>query len=356
MMKKIISRLQLYRDILRRKLGLLMFDRNNTTLELKKPLKRIVVVRWDAKWGDSIVSSFIFREWRKVYPGIKIDVITTASMSELFNTHFGVDDVYQVEKRPSYTELKKLAVGIGNADLLVHLSKNLKMKDIYFMSKFQSNLIAGLDDTAGLINLKLGELSAGKHFSEKFKLLLEKTGVPAPDTSYIIPNNADAQREVDFFIDEITGPILVLNPYGSGNSRKLSHDRIKDIIDVTISLKNGISIVVLITPDKKSEILSICENYDNVYCYPNTESIYDSIAIMRRANWVVSVDTATVHIAAGLNKPLLAIYNPDRENFVEWGVNKNNAKIVFSKNKNDINFLDLENVFCELSSLMKITS
>lgn len=348
-MKKVIGKLQHYRDIIRRKLGILMFDRNNTALEFKKPLNKVVVIRWDAKWGDSIVSSFIFREWRKIYPDIKIEVITTASMSDLFKTHFGVDRVYIIKKRPSYAELKKLAVEIGNVDLLVHLSKDLKMKDIYFMSRFQSDLIAGLDDKLDLINLKLGALSAGKHFSEKFKLLLEKTGVPTPDTSYIIPNNTEVQREVDSFIDEITGPILVLNPYGSGNSRKLSYTKIKDIIDVTFNIKSDISIIVLITPDKKSEVLSFCRNYKNVYCYLNTKSIYDSIAIMRHANWIISVDTATVHIAAALNKKLVAIYNQDKENFLEWGPNYKLAVSIFSedvdpKNINLLNMGEFESI------------
>lgn len=67
-----------------------------------------------------------------------------------------------------------MAIDIGSANLLVHLSKVLKMKGLCFMSKFQANVIAGLDYQVGLINLKLGEVSKGKHFYEKFKLLIEK--------------------------------------------------------------------------------------------------------------------------------------------------------------------------------------
>lgn len=346
MFKKWISSLQLARDTWRRKLGLFLFDRESKKFELNGTIQRIVLVRWDAKWGDSIVSSFVFREWRKTYPNIKIDVITTPNMSGLFKEYFGVDQIYEINKRPSYTELKNLAVEIGSADLLVHLSKVLKMKDLYFMSKFQTNIIAGLDDKVRLINLKLGEISAGKHFSEKFKLLLEKTGVSAPDISYVIPNNADAQREVDIFIDEITSPILVLNPYGNGNSRKLNHDKIKDIINIIFSMKSDICVILLMTPDKKSEVLSICENYEDVYCYLNTQSIYDSIAIMRHASWIISVDTATVHIAAALNKKLIAIYNQDQENFLEWGPNSKFAVSVFSENvePKNINFINIKKI------------
>lgn len=69
------------------------------------------------------------------------------------------------------------------------------------------------------------------------------------------------------------------------------------------------------TPEK-SEVLLICAEFENVLCYQDTQSIYDTIAIMRHADWVVSVDTVTVHIAVGLDTPLLAIYNPDDNNYL----------------------------------------
>ena len=63
-MKKIVGRLQLFRDQIRRKVGVLLFDRQAAKPELKK-IKNILVIRWDAKLGDSYISSFFFREIKK---------------------------------------------------------------------------------------------------------------------------------------------------------------------------------------------------------------------------------------------------------------------------------------------------
>lgn len=219
MLKKWISSIQLARDIWRRKLGFFLFDRAAEKFELKDDIKRIVLVRWDAKWGDSIVSSFVFREWRKAYPGIKIDVITTPNMSGLFKDYFSADHVYEVKKRPSYGELKILSSEIGHVDLLVHLSKALKMKDLYFMSKVQANFIAGLDDQVKLVNLKLGRITKNKHFSDKYKMLLEHTGVQQVCSDYIVPENESSAINVGQFLSAISGPLLVFNPYGSGGAR-----------------------------------------------------------------------------------------------------------------------------------------
>ncbi|MGO4999627.1 glycosyltransferase family 9 protein [Oceanisphaera sp. W20_SRM_FM3] len=337
MLKKWISSIQLARDIWRRKLGLFLFDRAAEKFELNDSLKRVVLVRWDAKWGDSIVSSFVFREWRKAYPGIKIDVITTPNMSGLFNDHFGADHVYEVKKRPGYSELKKLASEIGDIDLLVHLSKALKMKDLYFMNKVKANAVAGLDDQVKLINLKLGRLTKNKHFSDKYKMLLESTGVQQVCTDYIVPENKLSAININQFLSSIAGPLLVFNPYGSGSSRQLSKDTISDFIEAISSERSAVNIVLLTMPDKKDEVALICEKYNNVYFYGGSQSIYDSIEIMRQADHIISVDTATVHIATGLQKPLLALYNPDEENYKEWHPNNNCAKSVFAQENNPPN-------------------
>lgn len=355
MFKKWISSLQLARDIWRRKLGVWLFDRQNSDVKLNSPLKRVVLVRWDAKWGDSIVSSFVFREWRRAFPGICIDVITTPNMSALFKEHFGADHVYEIRKRPGYGELRSLAAHLGEMDLLVHLSKTLKMKDLFFMSRVKAKVIAGLDDDLGLINLKLGYETHGKHFSEKFKRLLERTGAAVEDGSYLVPNSKESQFKVDKFLEEIEKPFLVFNPYGSGQARQLNKDKINDVIRVVSDLSKGINIVVLVTPDKKEEVAAIVKGFDNVFYYPDSQSIYDSIAIMRRAEWVISVDTATVHIANGLGKKLLSIYNPDKENFLEWGPLNGRYSMFSNSSGNDgVNTLDfneqidmIEEFLCE---------
>lgn len=56
-----------------------------------------------------------------------------------------------------------------------------------------------------------------------------------------------------------------------------------------------------------------------VFHYPASRSILDVIAQIEMADALISVDTATVHIATGLGKPLLGFYNPDVENYADWG-------------------------------------
>ncbi|MDA1381260.1 hypothetical protein PCI56_19205 [Plesiomonas shigelloides subsp. oncorhynchi] len=71
------------------------------------------------------------------------------------------------------------------------------------------------------------------------------------------------------------------------------------------------------------------------------------IAQIRHCSLLVSVDTATIHIASGLNKPTLAIYNPDMENYQEWGQKIIKARVVFSNYKDNLSVNNID--FCELN-------
>lgn len=58
----------------------------------------IVVPRWDAKLGDSIVSSFFFREARKL--NAQVTVLTVAELATLHAQDFGVDRVIVTGANP----------------------------------------------------------------------------------------------------------------------------------------------------------------------------------------------------------------------------------------------------------------
>ena len=356
---KIKHLLRFSRDWVRRIFGILLFDTalEPATLPISN-LKHIVFIRWDAKWGDAIVSSFVFEHLRKTYPEIKISVVTSVAMSDYFRNYVDVNQVIEIPKRPSYKRLKILAEQLGVVDLLVHFSF-MKMKDLYFLSKVQAMNVAGLDDEIQRVNIKLGRDTQGKHFAQKFVVLLEHLGIEAMTPKYQVPLNIKAVVKSERFL-AMKGerPLLVINPYGSSIKRKLNTLTTKKIIIEALKLRPNINIAILSTPETISEVHELCINLDrhNVFYYPECKTIYDAIALVSKAEWVISVDTAIVHIASGLNKPLLALYNPDEKNYSDWHPNSNKALTCFAKKVNplDINALNWTQLFASLSELLQL--
>lgn len=330
-LKKVKSCLQQRRDQLRRLIGCWLFDTHREPTSEMNNLKHVVIVRWDAKLGDSIVSSWFARELKKKDPSIQVDVIAPESLSSMYEEHFKADIIYPSKKRPGYADLNKLAKKIGQIDLLIHFGKKLKMKDIYFINKVKARFVAGLDDELHSINIKLGKTTEGQHFCEKFSILAKKCGVTDPNKTYILPYT-------DTHIKNITptwpknSPVIAINPYGSGNSRKLSPENIKRLVAyLTSGLEKHTKFCLLFSPETKDEVLELNKSLNNTFCCKQSKSIGDVIAQIALSDGIVSVDTATIHIASGLSKPILGLYNPDMVNFSEWGPNSPKSHIIFSK-------------------------
>ncbi|MFH7564606.1 glycosyltransferase family 9 protein [Oceanimonas smirnovii] len=336
MFRRFISRAQLCRDQFRRKLGKVLFDRASRGGDLGQ-VKRLLLVRWDAKIGDSIVSSFFFRELRRARPDIQVDVITAPYLAALYRDHFGVDHIYCCKKRPSYAELKKMSAGIGSVDLVIHLGKHLKMKDIYFLRCLSASNVMGLDDELRLVNVKLGDATKGRHFSEKFAYALDLLGVTSPDRQYIIPE--DSERRQLVLREWPDTPVIALNPYGSGSSRRLNFNSVSMLVKLISEYRPGWKVCLMSTPDTKVEVEKWCSELGGgrAFTVKASETIQDAIEILRLSDAVISVDTAIVHIASGLNKPLLGIYNNDESNYSEWHPNSCYSFCVFSlKNKSGL--------------------
>lgn len=359
LVKRLNKYWQLTRDRVRRELGVFLFDRKlDKAIGPIRNLQHIVFIRWDAKWGDAIISSLMIEPLREACPDIKITIVTSDTLADYFESYLEVDQVIKVPSRPTYGLLKEIANQLGAVDLLIHFNRHMKMKDLYLLHKVQAKTVAGLDDDVGRVNLKLGQVTQGLHFSQKLVYLLQCLGIKAEIPKYQVPLNAERVEQAEQFLaSKARHPLLVINAYGGDRSRRLNRDNSRKIINAILEILPDINIVMLATPETESEVQKLCSDMakENVFYYPQSRTIYDAIALVSKADWVISVDTAIVHIAAGLNKPLLALYNQDELNYVDWHPNSDKAITCFSKQVRppDINALDWQNLQSSISTLLK---
>ena len=324
-MRRLIGYLQLMRDKLRRNVGVFLFDKKNKDF-VNKGVRHVVVMRADAKLGDSFISSFFFREIKKIQ-GVKVTVVTSEQLQSLYKDSFGVDRVVVSEKRSSYSELKRVAKEVGSADLFIHLTERFKLKDMYFLHLLKPRNVASLDDDIGYVNLKMKCKTKGVRFSSKYKYILEVLGLEDIDDSYIIPYCSEIEN-----LNCLN--YILLNPYGSNKNKTLSKVKIVELLKYLSSKYNDKSIFLLYSPNTMADAaLSVKSvSCDNVSLYPGVTDIYDAIQAVSHADLVISVDTSIVHIADGLNKKLVSIY-PQYEDllFNEWiPRDSSNVSVVYS--------------------------
>ncbi|MDE1350166.1 lipopolysaccharide heptosyltransferase family protein [Vibrio aestuarianus] len=331
-MRFIVSRLQRFRDVVRRQLGVWLFDKKKVTNFDLVNTKSILFIRNDAKLGDAIVSSGVLKKLKKYRTEIKIKVLTTSAMAPLFEEHFGVDQVVHLSKRPSYSEMKDVCEQVGSVDVVVSLNLDMKMKDIYLLNQLRSKVNIGLDSDLALVNLNISKQIECKHYADKFDYISSLLGIDEPAENYIVPLVPSSMEKAQKFLSENNiDKFVLINPFGSGNERKLNKDSINKIISVIKERDKSLSVVLLSSPDTRELLESMSLTNTAVHHFGQSESIYDAIAIVEKAKLVVSVDTSIVHIATGLNKPQIAFYREDSINIINWNPNSKLAKTIVTK-------------------------
>ncbi len=331
MLRSVTDHLQRWRDRVRRRLAMWVWDRPNRTSGSFQ--NRVVFVRWDAKLGDTIVLSWVFRELKRQRPDLEVTVITGQSFEDLFRRGYGIESVYLAGKRHGLAELKRIAQQIKYPRYVVHLSLKWRPRDIRFIRQLEPAHVVGLDDELKCVDVKLGQLTRGRHFSEKLVPWLDGLGVDTTDRRYWIPRLPQAQERVGQWWPQ--GRVVGLCPFGASRKRQMSVEQITVVANAVLD-KPDTYLLLIASPSQMDALKALVVRQawsDRVLIQPS-QNFFELFEQVARCDAVVSVDTALVHVAAGFQKPLLALYadvSQHADNFINWHPNKQTAVCLFNQ-------------------------
>jgi len=276
-----------------------LVDRPPPRREPGRPL-HIVVPRWDAKLGDAIVSSFFFREARKL--GARVTVLTVAELAELHRVDFAVERVIEVSTNPSLGQLLRLARELGQVDALVHLVGRIQPAEMLFIRWLQPRLVYSLDDPLRCVNRKLGVATAHLPVAERFARVLADLGAQRIDQRFIVPLSDP--------LPDIGGTRILFNPYASRTDKSLGFTKTVALCQALADAWPQHPIGILCSPATRAETLQLQTAIarEQVRAMVELDSPRRVAGAMHQALAVISVDTAIVHMAVGLEVPLVAIY------------------------------------------------
>jgi ADP-heptose:LPS heptosyltransferase len=314
--------------------------------------KKILFIRLDSKYGDSIVSQFALEKIKKELNS-KIYVLTKNKNSiDLFSR---IVDCFIICKNPRrmiqlYKSYKELS-GI-RFDYVIHLDKNIKDRELILLRYIKATSVITADTRVKFATKYLIQKGEVIHARKRYINLLnamniqtngnESTQLKIPDT-YV--------KKLSQLTEKI-GKIIYFNPYGSGSQRKLSAIKIDEIKN---NIKKTFPRHSILIQSKEHRELSIKNIDDNVYIF-ETNAFNDILAIIGISVFVVSVDTATSHAATALGKSSIVFYLENKENYIEWNADSDRSLPIFSKRKKGRVLSDINNFSNdELSdSLIKI--
>lgn len=327
---------------LRIQLGKPILDKKMPFYSLAFPPKSILFLRQDGKIGDYIVSSFVFREIKKQSPQTKIGVVCSTKNAYLFEHNPNIDQLYPVRTKHIGDYLrcgKQLAK--EHYDIAIDPTVTLRNRDLLLLRTIGANYYVGYQKSDyQLFNESIPLQTA--HFSEIYRQTLEVIGFKDISIRYDVPIEEKSEKAIQQFLSEnhLTDYVAV-NFFGAGSARRFNEDSMKSLLD---NLTDNTKAVVLLTyPEVTAQLSALAKQYKNVYVFEKTQTVFDTISLIKSAKAVISPDTAIVHIAAGFTKPIVAFYSNNEENFRHWHPN-NQAKTHILHFKKSVNELDFSKI------------
>lgn len=356
-----LKKLRLFKDKLR-------FARNKFLYNFKAPaqlsdfnfasIKHIVVSKMDGKLGDSQVITPFFTQIKQYYPSIKFSVICSKNIAPIYSQCLNLDSVVVLPKKPQKKDIKNAVNKIskhGPCDLLVTTEPNFRARDFMLESFLKPTFTAGFEGRADCVNINLLKRNIGKHISEYFKDLLILGGIKTPDMHYLPLITSKSQDKLALFFNDKN--VYGIAPYGASKHRKLSDKTISDICDYFLKYDVNAYLCPLVAPQDRQIIETLKARYkEHLIVLPEDLNALDLAYAISRLKFLLSVDTANVHLACASDTPLFALYSGiDPDGIVRWGPAPwcKNVK-TFYKDKTLIEDLDFEDFAQELHNFMQI--
>lgn len=277
----------------------------------------VLFLRQDGKIGDYIVSSFVFRELKKLMPEIEISIVCGKYNAYLFQQNPYIDHIFQVKKRSILDYIRcGLRLRKLDFDLIIDPTVQLKNRDLMLLRLIKAKHYVGYkkaDYQLFDINIE-GEY----HFAELYQLALQKVGVDIQNTLYDVPYNAQADKEIQEFLQENQlDDFIAVNFYGSARNRKVNQENIQQYLAYFYQHFPNQKFLLLSYPEVTPVLNELAQQYPTIFVH-DTKNIFHTIELIRHCRKLISTDTSSIHMASGFNKEIIAWYKDDKENFQNW--------------------------------------
>lgn len=298
---------------------------NNLPIDLSKIVK-VLLIREDSI-GDLVVTNPFIRGLEKFFPHWEVTVLVSDRNKPLLNSETTLKSIVVPFRHNGFElVLRLLKYRKEEFDLIIDpfeqrisrsclIYKTLNPKHVIGFAKKEKYGLAAEDFEAIEIQYKLNRSLT---FFESFRLFLNQlSNMNLSKHAYMALGRIDIPTEIKdrslkFLRENPLKKNIFFNIDGSEVGRTLSNEAIKEI---AVKLSESAFVIISAAP-KKLQTLQDELLFDQVanikYMYANA-SMLDVVSVIENIDYVVSVDTAAIHIASLFNKPTIGIYTGDRD-------------------------------------------
>ena len=261
-------------------------------------------------YGDMVLTTPMFREIHAKYPDAQINILASKQNHKINEGNPHIHRIWIYEK------------GLQALPLILELKK--EKFDVWLDAKdhpsTESSLLAKISNAG----MKIGWNKEGSNiFTRPTNHLSNprfhrvETNLAALSLLEITPQasllpelfpSPDAEKFTEQFLKEIGHPVVVNISAGS-ESRYVTVETWQQVCKAIT-----MPVVLNFVPKDLDIAKRIKGNNTNIHLFPS-RSIMDAVSLIKRAQLLISPDTAAIHIASAFNVPTLGLYTSQEWNY-----------------------------------------
>jgi len=327
--------------------------------------KSILFLRYD-RIGDMIITTPVFREFKRVYPNSKVYVLASGTNSEIikFNPH--VDGIFLNHKHslvsdfPTLIKLRKLKI-----DIAVEFDHSVVPHAILRLKIIKPNQIISVKKD-GRYGVSGKELMIYDYFTKKEKdehardiwlRTIEIFTGKIINRNYEIFLNEESKVKSEKFIRHIDSDFYIgFNLEGAVKGKRICFYDFEELASQIKKILPTAKIILFCHPKKRDQLNKKIEmsNLTNVCLSYPTFSIIDLCELVKKMNLIITPDTSVVHIASAFDIPIISIHEKNLNSFKLFMPQSNVSRTVFSEESDSLKGFKISEVVKFFKEIMNI--
>jgi len=314
-------------------------------------IRKVLFFRYD-RIGDMILTTPVFREFKKKYTNTELFVLASKYNQDIIKFNPYVDKIYTNHKNNFFNDLKTLLfLRKQKIDVIFEFDHSVIPHAIIRLKIINPKMIISVkkDGRYGLSGSDLrlydcySNIKSIDHARDRWLRTLTCLNIKSRNNKYDIYIDNDSETRAESFIKNISGSFFIgFNFEGAVKGKKVPFEDFSRLSRDIESFFPEAKIIVLTQPKLRDEILFKVNssNLLNVVVpYPSL-SILDVASLIKRFNIVISPDTSIVHIASTFNIPIISIHENNKESFNLFRPVSEISRTLFSTKKNSLKGYD----------------
>lgn len=281
-------------------------------------MKKILVV--NANWlGDVVFSSPLFRSLKEAYPQAHVSCLAVPRVKEILESIPDLDEIiiYDEQGRQRSPLAKiKLILGLRQKkfDIAFLLHRSWTRALLVFLAGIPQRVGYDTKGRGRLLTHKVKPLEGTVHRCDYYLNVIESYGVSVKTRNYALKVNAKAQEALPkiLMVQHITEEdfLVVLHPGGNWDLKRWPLKDFALLID-RLSQQDHVKVVVSGASQEKpltQEIYALTISKPVILAGQTT--LGELMALMKRANLVVSADSGPLHLATAIGTNVIGLFGP----------------------------------------------